>query len=347
VTQNVEVVRIDEIDDDVVDLGRRAFGRRRSLYREYLEWKYLRNPYRTDPLIYVARDRDGHVVAMRGFYGARWSTPVGVVDIPCADDFAVARAHRTTGVATALMRFALADLPSRGVSCVVNASGSRITVLQSLAMGWTSILAVDPLDRPVSRSALGEGLAYVGFKTRPLRRSLAALDDAQGVTSTPDPDGLAALATSPLADGSVRHVRDAAFYRWRYANPQREYRFLLAESKGRLTGYLAIGRQRPRPDTLPLYVADWAGESAAICSELLGRAVELCGSDTIRVWAASVSEEERSQLERLGFEPAQHELRAQGMPCVLFRSSDPDDADRTTTIERSTWDVRLIDSMHG
>jgi len=345
VTPNVEVVRIDEIDD-VVDLGRRAFRKPRSLYREYLEWKYLRNPYRTDPLIYVARDRDGHVVAMRGFYGARWSTPVGVVDIPCADDFAVARAHQTTGVASALMRFALADLPSRGVSCVVNASGSRITVLQSLAMGWRSVLAVDPLDRSVSRSFLGEGLAYLRSRTRPLRRSLAALDRADGVTSTPDPDGLAALATPPLVDGSVRHLRDAAFYRWRYANPQREYRFLLSESEGRLTGYLAIGTQRPRPDTLPLYVADWAGESAAVYS-LLGRAVELCGSDTIRVWAASASEEARSELERLGFEPAQQELRAQGMPCVLIRSVDTEDSDRAATIERSTWDVRLIDSMHG
>jgi len=346
VRPTVEVIRIDEIDA-VVDLGRRAFGRPRGLYREYLEWKYLRNPYRTDPLIYAARDRDGHVVAMRGFYGARWSTPAGVVDIPCADDFAVARAHRTTGVASALMRFALADLPSRGVSCVVNASGGRITVLQSLAMGWKSVLAVDPLDRSVSRSALGKGLAYVRHRTRPLRRSLAALDGADGVTSTPDPDELAALATPPLANGSVRHVRDAAFYRWRYANPEREYRFLRSESEGRLNGYLAIGSQRPRPETLPLYVADWETESAVICSELLERAVDLSGSDRIRVWAASVSEEARSQLERLGFEPAQHELRAHGMPCVLFRSVDPDDADRAATIERSTWDVRLIDSMHG
>lgn len=344
---NVDVVRVDEIDDDLVDLGHRAFGRPRGLYREYLEWKYLRNPYRTDPLIYVVRDDKDRVVAMRGFYGARWETPVGIVDIPCADDFAVARAHRTSGVASALMRAALADLPSRGVTCVVNASGGRITVLQSLAMGWKSIVAVDPLDRPVSRSTFSEGLGYLRSRVRPLPRSLAALDGAEGVTSTPDPDGLAALATSPVADDTVRHVRDAAFYRWRYANPQREYRFLLSESEGRVTGYLAIGCQRPRPDTLPLFLADWAGESAGICSQLLERAVELCGSDTIRVWAASVSAEGRSQLERLGFEPAQHELRAKGMPCVLFRSVDPADAGRAATIERSTWDVRLIDSMHG
>jgi GNAT superfamily N-acetyltransferase len=341
-TPNVEVVRLDEIGDDVVDLGRRAFHRPRGAYRAYLEWKYLRNPYRTDPLIYVARDRNGRAVAMRGFYGARWSTPAGVVDIPCADDFAVARAHRASGVAAELMHAALGDLPSHGVSCVVNASGGRITVLQSLAMGWRSVLTADPLDRVAPRTRLGEALSQALGRGS----SLATLDGAEGVTSTPDADAFAALANRAFAPGHVRHVRDPDFYRWRYANPQREYRFLVAESEGRVTGYLAIGLQRPRPDTLPLYFADWEGESPAVCMRLLERAVELCSTHTIRVWASSVSEAGRSRLADLGFESSQQELRAHGMPCVLFRTVDPHDQ-RAPSIEGSPWDVRLIDSMHG
>jgi GNAT superfamily N-acetyltransferase len=343
--RGVEIVRIGEIDRGVVELGRTAFGRPADPYRDYLDWKYLRNPYRSDPLLYVARDAAGTTIGMRGFYGARWMTPSGVVDIPCADDFAVARQHRTSGVAAALMRAALADLANLGIRYVVNASGGHVTVLQSLAMGWKSIAAADPLDRPAV-PRLGTTFSRLRARARPRHHSLALLDDVDGVTATPDAERMAALVGT-TSDGGVRHVRDPAFFRWRYANPQREYRFLVAESDSRVTGYLAIGRQRPRPDTLPLYLADWEGESQAIRTILLERAVELCGSATLRVWAGSASQETRSHLDRLGFEPAQHELRAHGLPCVLFRSLESHDADATTAIEQSRWDVRLIDSMHG
>jgi GNAT superfamily N-acetyltransferase len=346
-TRNVEIVRTGEIDEGIVELGRTAFGKSRKLYRDYLEWKYLHNPYRQDPLLYVARDRRGRAIAMRGFYGARWSTPAGVVDIPCADDFAVAKEHRRSGIAAELMRYALADLTGRGVQHVVNASGGQVTVLQSLASGWKSIVMVDPLDRPVPPSRLGETWAYVRAAGRPHHRALSSRDGSEGVTASPDPDALAELSSASSGGGAVQHVRDAAFFRWRYANPQREYRFLVFESEGRVTGYLVIGSQRPRADTLPLYFADWEGESDAIRHGLLERGVELYGSSTIRVWAGSARRETRSYLEQLGFEPTQHELRARGLPCVLFRALDGHDAEETETLERAPWDIRLIDSMHG
>ncbi len=336
---SVDVVRLDGIDDEVVALGATAFQRQPALYRAYLEWKYLRNPYLLDPLIYVARDTQGRAVAMRGFYGARWRTPSGDFDMPCADDFAVAAAQRTTGVARELMRSALADVATRGVQYVVNASGGRATVLQSLAMGWKSVLAVDPFERPVARLRRG-------LQALQRRRSLAFLDGTAGVTAMPDASELADLACRCEIRSGVRHVRDAAFYRWRYANPEREYRFLVAEANGRITGYLAIGLQQPRATTLPLYFADWEAETPAVERDLLERGVALCATRPIRVWAAGVSAETRSQLERLGFVQAQLELRAQGMPCILVRDLTSN-ASGAGAIERADWNVRLIDSMHG
>jgi hypothetical protein len=35
------------------------------------------------------------------------------------------------------------------------------------------------------------------------------------------------------------------------------------------------------------------------------------------------------------------------MPCILFRTLDAQDPVVTTAIATSTWDVRLVDSMHG
>jgi GNAT superfamily N-acetyltransferase len=337
-TRTVEIVRAGEIDGTIVELGRTAFGKPRGLYREYLEWKYLHNPYRAEPLLYVARDRRGRAVAMRGFYGARWSTPYGLMEIPCADDFAIASEHRTSGIATELMRSALADLPEHGVQYVVNASGGQVTVLQSLAAGWKSLGGVDPLDRA------GQGRNGFTFARRARsspRRALEALGKVDGVAASPDALAMAALAETTSGVGRIRHVRDPAFFRWRYANPQRDYRFLVVDGADGSNGYVAVGLQRPRPDTLPLFIADWEGDS------LLAHVVEICSSVTIRVWAASVSADTRSLLDRLGFEPAQPELRARGLPCLLFRPVGSHDPEVTAAIEGSIWDVRLIDSMHG
>ena len=84
---------------------------------------------------------------MRGFLGSAWETPAGRVVIPCAEDFAVADQHRNTGVAGAIMRFALSDLEERGFDYVLNTSGSQVTVLQSLAMGWKSVGPMEPVMR--------------------------------------------------------------------------------------------------------------------------------------------------------------------------------------------------------
>ena len=328
-------------------LGRKAFGRPAAPTAKYLEWKYLRNPYRTDPLrlrrtrpqgsrrcdarllrrsLVDAGRRRGHPLRRRLRRGEH---------------------HRTSGVATALMQVALADLPSHGVSCVINASGGRITVLQSLAMGWKSVVAVDPLDRTVWHSALSEGLAYLRTRdsTSPAiaggaRRRRRRHHDTETRTSWRQWQPLASPTVPSATSGTPRSIAGAT--QTRSASTASFSR--VGGTHYRLPGHRSAA---PRSETLPLYVADWAGESAA---DQLGPARTCGGALRVghdRVWAASVSDEERSQLERLGFEPAQREFRAHGMPCILFRAVDLEDADRAATIERSTWDVQLIDSMHG
>ena len=113
----------------------------------YLEWKYEQNPYFREPILVVALDARGRVVGTRGFLGSCWQTPTGVIPIPCAEDFAIAPRYRETGLATAIMRFALDDLEQRGFEYVMNASGGQITVLNSLAMGWKTLGPMQPVAR--------------------------------------------------------------------------------------------------------------------------------------------------------------------------------------------------------
>jgi len=36
---------------------------------------------------------------------------------------------------------------------------------------------------------------------------------------------MAQLGRAPAEDGRIRHVRDEAFFGWRFSNPMRNYRF--------------------------------------------------------------------------------------------------------------------------
>ena len=89
------------------------------------------------------------------------------------------------------------------------------------------------------------------------------------ITSSPGVEGLADLASRLRPDERIRHVRDPAFFRWRYANPSREYRFLLYEAEAQLEGYLAIARSRYLGSSSPLSIVDWIGTTHEARAELL------------------------------------------------------------------------------
>lgn len=363
------------LTDSIVELGSTAFGVDARAYSEYLQWKHGRNPYSPEPLVYVALDRKERAVGMRGFYGTRWSTERGEVDIPAADDFAIAAEHRHSGLATSLMRSALEDLKKRGFEYVLSTSAGQITVIQSLAMGWKSVGAMQPEERSSWRQrgllAVRERIPHrIRAVSRSFRQSrdpdqgrsgFEKLDAAGPLlsvergativaTSSPRAELLADLTSRVQRDERVRHVRDSAFFRWRYENPSREYRFLLYEVEAQLEGYLAIARSRYLGTRTPLLMVDWVGTTQGAYAELLECALAWCGSSSIRLWTAGLPADRKALLERTGFRPAQSDLRARGLPCILLRRLDPSSEwilGGAPAIDPTRWDVSLIDSMNG
>ena len=240
-------------------------------------------------ILFVALDETGSVVGTRGFCGGRWHTPEASLTIPCAEDFAIAHDHRDSGLATAIMRVALEDLEQRGYEYVMNSSGGQITVLHSLAMGWKSVGAMEPVARLVRHRRALLGMHRLSRRARRLwqpgrrarniyrklhggeRSSFERLDRVERessaepraeivVESSPHPAELADMPARIPLDGRIRHVRDAAFFEWRFGNPTREYRFLRYELDGRTEGYLAIAFYSSyAPPTPPFSIVDWEG----------------------------------------------------------------------------------------
>lgn len=377
---DIEIITYDQsLREGVIDYRGRSYEVPFPESREYLHWKYECNPYLTEPIYYLAR-AEGRIVGMRGVYGTRWEFGAGrtAVTLPCADDFAVDPEYRNRGVMSMIMREALPDLARRGFDYVINTSAGRITAMSSLAAGWRSAGAVEPLVRRtrdewvrhrvrnrmrktrfVWRLVPGSGATIVS-SPKPLQRvdrmEPVTTHDRGVITASRDaraPEMADLVARLPY-DGRIRHVRDTTYLAWRYRNPIRQYRFFYYERDGRLEGYLVLGRyvecQLP---TLPYQMVDWEGSSEAVRAELLRLATRVANIPALGAWAAGYSSADRAIMQRAGFVPTDLDARKRGLPCILVKNLHPGVAPESwilgdaSIIDPQRWDMRLIYTTHG
>ena len=336
-----------ELRAQVLDLQTYLWSPDRAVNAAYFEWKYERNPYLREPLIHLAC-RDGEVVAMRGFFGARWEAgrPGRAVDAPCAGDLVVAPAHRRRGLVPRLMMFAHADLATRGHALAFNLSAGRATFLASLRTGWRTTTSLEPLERRVGAVHEPGLLGSAGDPFATLDAAGGSVSGAVELAATPRPGAMAALVARRPSDGRVRHVRDARYFAWRFGNPLSRYRFLYWYDR-RLEGYLvlraALARERP------VSLVDWEGDSVRVRAALLEAALEWGRFPNMRAWGAMLDGPERDLLERHGFRPP---VRSPDRPpshasTVLVRSFGATGLGAWTLAGRrllhlASWDLRLI-----
>ena len=335
----------------------------------YLDWKYEQNPYFPDPLIYLALDH-GTIVGMRGVFGSCWETGSERLIVPCVDDFVIAPAHRQRGLFGRIMSAALSDLAARGHRVAFSLSAGPVTLAGSLAGGWSAVGSVQEVCwRGAPRSSLPRqaGRAMAWFAGRGWSRHLARVwrppfrrldrvaprapaGSAVWCTPSPRPEAMADLVARQPYDGRIRHLRDARYLAWRFANPFHEYRFLLAGAD-RLEGYLVLQAHRALPGR-GVNIVDWEAPDPDVRRALLRAAMEWGGFRQVSTWSMSLPGEMRDLLKAAGFVPAVRERLVRQGPVLLVRALG--DADRRAPMlgtrparEPASWDLRMLYSMAG
>ena len=350
-----------------------------ELNLRYLEWKYESNPYADEPDIYLAFHHD-ELVGMRGFYASQWETGVPARQWPVlvADDLLIREDHRNLGLVTRIMKTAYADLRDSKSRFLFNLSGGKLTVLGSLTMGWRSIGMLRPMGLRSSgyalRRAVGLRLGRLPYLWRYAngrvvfgraeRRPFDRLDRARTPFATkagpvveidarPRPVAMAALIERIGHDGRVRHVRDAAYFDWRFGNPLCEYRFLYV-GENDLDGYLVLKRSIAGLGPAPrVSIVDLEAISDGVRAALLEAAVNAGAFSEIAVWTGTADIRLVQQLRAMRFTGIDTELTALGCPCFLVRSIDdacPPEAWRlgeARLLELAAWDIRMLFSMAG
>ena len=131
---------------DVLRIQEHHWGMGEAVNNAYFEWKYLRNPYMKEVLIYLAIS-GGEIVGMRGIYGTQWqmANTKNQFVWPCTGDLVIHPDFRNRGLLEKLNEAALKDLASLGFEYVFNFSAGEINLMQSLTTGWKSIGALPNL----------------------------------------------------------------------------------------------------------------------------------------------------------------------------------------------------------
>jgi len=377
-----EIVRYGpEFKKQVLDLQTKLWSPDLALNTAYLEWKYERNPYLHEPLIYLAV-HDGRVVGMRGFFGVQWEAGFPSQKFPglYADDLVIAPGHRNRGLIAKIMATAFEDLASRNYRYVFNLSAGPITLLSSLSMGWRSAGSMQPMRWRSWPSALRAGVSRI-LRRVPLvsrtidrrcsgwlekrRKSFVELDRDRPkqpfrtapwifCEDMPRCTAMAELIERIGSKGRIRHVRDREYFDWRFQNPLSRYRFLFWDKTG-LDGYLVLQEYTSEFASKDgVNVVDWEGADTAVQVELLQAAVSYAGERSLMIWSATLPPDTIALLGAQGFKSVrQPRGTIQQCPAVLVRPIRDEHLDGEwlfsdrRLLDLDNWELRMLYSMAG
>ncbi len=362
-----------ELLQQVVRLESPFWGSSAARGAAFFDWKYQRNPYTPEPLFYVAL-REGRVVGARGMFGSCWEVDGSgePVVLPVAADLMIDPAHRDSDLFLAINDFSRADLERRGYTHLLNTSSSTANAIASVVtMGWRAVDAVGELARRkpaaaraarllsnASRPALGRrvmalarrargALRIAAFRSldRNTRREPAELGYPISVTREPRVEAMAGLVEQIGSDGRIRHVRDAAYFNWKFDNPLADYRFLYWGERD-LEGYLVLQYQRTMSQ---VNILDWEARDPNVRLGLLLAAVKWGGFWNLHVWSGTLGDADRAVLREAGFSPSAFaRLTARHGGNLLMRpvgsaAEDESWCLRGRRIDRADeWDLRML-----
>ena len=349
-----------------------------ALNTAYFEWKYERNPYLKEPLVYLMM-RDGKAIGMRGFHGVQWEagTPTQRFTELYADDMVIAPEHRKRGHASTIMAFAFEELAKQKYDFVFNLSAGPQTLRTSLSMGWRSAGWMRPMRWRRWQTALESGanrvlgrlpavsrkLGDLGLKRH--HQSLRSLTQADylrraekisgapaaiSVAAEPRCEAMADLVERIETGGAIRPVRSSEFFAWRFQNPLSRYQFIFWD-EDRLEGYLVLQEYTSENTSLGmLNIVDWEACNAAIRARLLQCAIAIARDKRLIIWSATMQPATIALLEREGFESLAPPTDT-GPPALLMRPIRPERLNDIwmlggmPMLDLASWDLPMLCSM--
>ncbi len=335
----------------------------------FLDWKYLRNPFLDQPLIYLAL-YGRRVVGMRAVFGTCWEAGdcSQKVVLPVFSDTGIVSEHRDRGLYAELSGYAMDDLRARGFSHVLsftpNASNYVVSVM---TMGWRPLGSQESMTRGAPSSAVTAVQAsHSGSRQKmkerirevsiiagrqlkaalrinafaELEKNVRAGKSFLSVSRTPRPLAMAKLVSQIGGDARLRHVRDRAYFSWRFDNPRFCYRFIFW-GRAELDGYMIL---QNTPGRRQVNIIDWEGRNEQVRTDLLEAVIRLGRFRAMSTWGATLSDSRIETLRNNGFSST-------GASCghaerFMIRPLVPDARENCilgcNPLEQKNWSLRMM-----
>lgn len=319
----------------------RGDGESRSAY---VTWKYDENPHAGRPLGVVAF-HGGRAVAFRGCFATRLQIGrseehVGVLSF---GDACVDPEHRRRGLSVAMGDFVTRELAGE-YPIFLNTTCGKMSYPGYVRMRFHALAPKTHLNR--------YGLIGLAGAARTADRQVPLSEAGIGtgtfgdvvVSHSARPAAMAAImAREERPDGKLHLCQDEAFFRWRFANPRKEYVFYYLLKDGEEAAYVVMGLS---PNNRRGYILDCADGGSSSLGELLRCVVALKHFSILSIYHFCATGRLSGIVKGLGFKAGGLlpfiERKKRGVFPVMVRPASPDHTEDDWIV--SGLDIRNIDA---
>ncbi|MGM0573794.1 MAG: hypothetical protein ACQESL_08590 [Bacteroidota bacterium] len=256
--------------------------------RELFTWRYLQNPFTTNPVIYLAIHQD-RVIGFRGFVVHHFvkgqSEPFPVFS---PADTIIHPDYRGKGLFYRLNQSFFEDVqfPGMNKGIILNLSSNEQSTPLNLKQGWQ---ATDGLKRFGLRFSFRNTLLIrsgLGNAEWPKTSSIQGRGFQIGIGNTPRTAELAAFYLRNRPQNRLTLLRNASFYRWRYDDESGCYRFVYHYRHGELTGYLIIKKL----SNTQYLLWEYAAINPQVLRRMINKAIQKLRIPFLRTWVLSAND---------------------------------------------------------
>lgn len=275
---------------------------------EYFKWKYADNPNTEDWLAIVAFHK-GRAIGFRGYFATRFEIPEKTKDliVLVSGDTCVHPDYRRKGLSVLMGDLAM-DTFSGAYKIFLNMTTTAPSLPGYLKMGFQPIAKKTYLSQYTFPRIIRYLLTYKKHPPLEKRRNASGTFDRVILSERPKPEEMAEICAGEMTHNrQIRLFRDETFFRWRFENPFKRYRFYYFLQNSGIKGYVVIGLS---PNHQRGYILDFADTDGESVTFLLKHMIQNKHFDMLSIYHFSVSDEVREKLGDMGF-------RASGLARIL------------------------------
>jgi hypothetical protein len=209
---------------------------------QFFSWRYESNPYTDAPIIYLAYDQD-ILIGLRAFVLQKFVLKDYEYLVFSPSDAIIHPSYRRMGLFSLLNVEFLNDINTNfsANKIILNLSSNKFSNSANLKLGWQQSKAKKKYSYKISFVNILKSIIY---KKRDIFYN-GLISKTNGeikyeITNLLYASEISSFLFDSRIEGKITNIRDEAFFRWRYAEPFTDFKFVYCWKGSKLKGYMIL-----------------------------------------------------------------------------------------------------------